>query len=57
MFDSIVESLSTNAYFGAGAGLAGIGIAMAMARRSLMLANTLLRRRLLITLQGSNEDA
>ncbi|EFO21224.2 chaperone BCS1 [Loa loa] len=48
--------LSANPYFGAGAGLAGIGLCLSLARKLMIMSNTLFRRRFLISLQISNED-
>ncbi|OZC06197.1 ATPase, AAA family [Onchocerca flexuosa] len=55
-FGKIYSYLSTNPYFGAGAGLAGLGICLSIARKLAVISNTLFRRRFLISLQISNED-
>lgn len=53
----IYGSLSTNPYFSAGAGLAGIGIAMSVGKRAAIIGNALFRRRFVTSLQLNNEDA
>ncbi|KAM3723069.1 Mitochondrial chaperone BCS1 [Dirofilaria immitis] len=55
-FAKICSYLSTNPYFGAGAGLAGLGVCLSIARKLAVISNTLFRRRFLISLQISNED-
>ncbi|CAG9533782.1 unnamed protein product [Cercopithifilaria johnstoni] len=55
-FGKIYSYLSTNPYFGAGAGLAGLGVCLSIARKLIVASNTLFRRRFLISLQISNED-
>lgn len=52
-----VTSLGDNPYFGAGAGLFGIGALAALARRGAIIGNMLARRKLLISMEISNEDA
>uniref|UniRef100_A0A915Q1R8 Mitochondrial chaperone BCS1 n=1 Tax=Setaria digitata TaxID=48799 RepID=A0A915Q1R8_9BILA len=55
-FDKIYSHLSTNPYFGAGAGLAGLGVCLSIARKFLVISNALFRKRFLISLEISNED-
>ncbi|VBB31446.1 unnamed protein product [Acanthocheilonema viteae] len=55
-FGKIYSYLSANPYFGAGAGLAGLGVCLSIARKLVVISNTLFRRRFLISLQISNED-
>ncbi|GMR49755.1 hypothetical protein PMAYCL1PPCAC_19950, partial [Pristionchus mayeri] len=49
--------LKDNAYFHAGAGLAGMGMAAGMARRFAVIGNAYFRRRFMLTLQVNNRDA
>ncbi|VDN06131.1 unnamed protein product [Thelazia callipaeda] len=55
-FFQLYSYLSTNPYFGAGAGLAGLGIFVSFARKLAIVSSTLFRRRFLISMQISNED-
>ncbi len=52
----VVRSLPDNPYFGAVAGAFGLGAVAALARRAAVVANTVARRRLVLSLEVSNED-
>lgn len=52
----IVSSLSTNPYFGAGAGLFGVGMAAAILRRGSQFGSVLFRRHCMITLEVTSQD-
>ncbi|EJW82782.1 mitochondrial chaperone BCS1 [Wuchereria bancrofti] len=55
-FGKVYSYLSSNPYFGAGAGLAGLGVCLSITRKLIVISNTIFRRRFLISLQISNED-
>jgi hypothetical protein len=57
LVDRIYGNLSENPYFSAGAGLFGIGLAASVGKRLVVLSNTLFRRKFIISLTLSNEDA
>ena len=47
--------LDSNPYFSAGAGLAGLGVALSLARRGLGLAQIAAQRKLLVTLEVTSK--
>ena len=54
MLSDLLSSLSSNPYFGAGAGLIGIGTALAVLRRSSQYGLIFFRRQFMITLKARN---
>ncbi|CAF1561553.1 unnamed protein product [Adineta ricciae] len=56
MLSDLLSSLSSNPYFGAGAGLIGIGTALAVLRRSSQYGLIFFRRQYMITLEVPNND-
>jgi hypothetical protein len=56
VIDQIYDNLAANPIFSGGAGLAGIGIAMALSRRAIILGNAILRRAFIRSLELSNEN-
>lgn len=56
MLSDLLATLSTNPYFGAGAGLIGIGTALAVLRRSSQYGLIFFRRQFMITLEVPNND-
>ena len=51
-----VATLGDNPYFGAGAGLFGVGILAAIGKRGLQVANVVVRRQFLITMEVTSRD-
>uniref|UniRef100_A0AC35UAB9 Mitochondrial chaperone BCS1 n=1 Tax=Rhabditophanes sp. KR3021 TaxID=114890 RepID=A0AC35UAB9_9BILA len=51
-----ISSLTSNQFFSAGAGLAGLGFAATLGRRFMIIGNALFRRRFMTSLQLNNED-
>ncbi|CAF0765685.1 unnamed protein product [Adineta steineri] len=56
MLSDLITSLSANPYFGAGAGLIGIGTALAVFRRTSQYGLIFFRRQFMITLEVPNND-
>lgn len=56
MLSDLLATLSSNPYFGAGAGLIGIGTALAVLRRSSQYGLIFFRRQFMITLEVPNND-
>ncbi|CAJ0938831.1 unnamed protein product, partial [Mesorhabditis belari] len=54
--DQTIKGLSSNPLFSAGAGLAGIGMAVTLLKRFAVVGSSLLRRRYIVSLQLNNED-
>jgi chaperone BCS1 len=52
----IWESITSNPYFSAGFGLIGVGAGLTVLRQGLNLGTSLLRRRLLVTLEIPSKD-
>ena len=54
--NAYVASLGDNPYFGAGAGLFGMGMLATVARRASVVLNTFVRRRYMLQLEVTNDD-